>query len=81
MLAVEFGMVDATGNATRDKLREMLMIALPSVTCGGQTRPGMELFERSKDEFLRRFMTRGTGKTQLRHRAPQIREAVPKSHD
>ena len=46
-----------TSNATRHNLHEMLMIALPCVTCGGQTCIDMELFGRSKEQFLRRFMT------------------------
>ena len=33
------------------------MIALPCVTCGGQTCIDMEPFGRSKEQFLRRFMT------------------------
>ena len=46
-----------TSNATRHNLHEMLMIALPCVTCGGQTCIDMEPFGRSKEQFLHRFMT------------------------
>ncbi len=46
-----------TSNATRHDLHEMLMIALLCVICGGQTCTDMELFGRSKEQFLRRFMT------------------------
>lgn len=45
-----------TSNATRHDLHEMLMTALLCVICGGQTCTDMELFGRSKEEFLRRFM-------------------------
>ncbi len=48
---------DRTGNATRHNLHEMLMIALPCVICGGPTCTDMEPFGRSKEQFLRRFMT------------------------
>lgn len=45
-----------TSNATRHDLHEMLMIALLCMICGGQTCTDMELFGRSKEAFLRRFM-------------------------
>ena len=44
-------------NAIRHDLHEMLMIALLCMICGGQTCTDMELFGRSKETFLRRFMT------------------------
>ena len=43
-------------NAIRHDLHEMLMIALLCMICGGQTCTDMELFGRSKETFLRRFM-------------------------
>ena len=45
-----------TSNATRRDLHEMLMISLLCVICGGRTCADMELFGRSQEEFLRRFM-------------------------
>ncbi len=48
-------------NAIRHDLHEMLMIALPCMICGGQTCTDMELFGRSKETFLRRFMRLGHG--------------------
>jgi len=45
-----------TSNATRHDLHEMPMIALLCMICGGQTCTDMELFGRSKEAFLRRFM-------------------------
>ena len=50
-----------SSNATRHDLHEMLMIALLCMICGGQTCTDMELFGRSKEDFLRRFMTLGHG--------------------
>ena len=50
-----------SSNATRHDLHEMLMIALLCMICGGQSCTDMELFGRSKEEFLRRFMTLGHG--------------------
>ena len=44
-------------NATRHDLHEMLMIALLCVLCGGECCHDMSLFGRSKERFLRRFMT------------------------
>ncbi|MCY4237895.1 MAG: transposase family protein [Rhodospirillaceae bacterium] len=45
-----------TSNTTRHDLHEMLMIALLCMICGSQTCTDMELFVRSKEVFLRRFM-------------------------
>ena len=45
-----------TSNAARNKLHEILMIALLCVICGGQTCTNMVLFGRSKEQFLRSFM-------------------------
>ena len=50
-----------TGNAVRHNLHEMLVIALLCVVCGGRTCTDMELFGRSKETFLRRFMTLANG--------------------
>ena len=50
-----------TSTATRHNLHEMLMIALLCVICGGQTCTDMALFGRSKEQFLRRFMTLENG--------------------
>lgn len=52
-----------SSNATLHDLHEMLMIALLCMICGGQSCTDMELFGRSKEDFLRRFMT-------LRHGIP-----------
>jgi predicted transposase YbfD/YdcC len=45
-----------TGNAERHDLLEILMIALCSVLCGGQTAVDMAEFGRAKEGFLRRFL-------------------------
>lgn len=50
-----------SSNATLHDLHEMLMIALLCMICGGRTCADMELFGRSKEESLRRFMTLGHG--------------------
>ena len=46
-----------TGNATRHLLHEILMIALCTVLCGGETCADMALFGRAKREFLQQFLT------------------------
>lgn len=46
-----------TGNAKRHLLHEVLMIALCTVLCGGETCADMALFGRSKQAFLREFLT------------------------
>jgi hypothetical protein len=48
-------------NATRHDLQEMLMIGLLCVLCGGEGCCDMALFGRSKERFLRRFMTHEHG--------------------
>ncbi len=48
-------------NATRHELQEMLMIGLLCVLCGGEGCCDMALFGRSKERFLRRFMTLAHG--------------------
>jgi predicted transposase YbfD/YdcC len=45
-----------TGNAGRHDLLEILMIALCTVLCGGQTAVDMHIFGRAKEGFLRRFL-------------------------
>lgn len=45
-----------TGNATRHSLHEILVIAVCTVLCGGQTCADMALFGRSKREFLEEFL-------------------------
>ena len=45
-----------TGNAGRHDLLEILMIALCSVLCGGQTAVDMAEFGKAKEGFLRRFL-------------------------
>ena len=45
-----------TGNASRHNLLEMLVIALCTVLCGGQTAVDMEDFGIAKEEFLRDFL-------------------------
>jgi predicted transposase YbfD/YdcC len=45
-----------TGNAGRHDLHEVLMIALCTVLCGGQTAVDMELFAKGKECFLRGFL-------------------------
>ena len=46
-----------TGNAKRHLLHEVLMIALCSVLCGGETCADMALFGRAKRDFLQDFLT------------------------
>ena len=46
-----------TGNAGRHNLLEILMIALCTVLCGGQTAVDMAEFAADKEEFLRGFLT------------------------
>jgi DDE_Tnp_1-associated len=41
-----------TGNAKRHLLHEVMMIALCTVLCGGETCADMALFGRSKRDFL-----------------------------
>ena len=45
-----------TGNAGRHDLLELLMIALCTVLCGGETAVDMAEFGRAKEEFLRGFL-------------------------
>jgi predicted transposase YbfD/YdcC len=45
-----------TGNAKLHSLEEVLVIALCTVICGGETCADMALFGRSKEEFLRQFL-------------------------
>ena len=50
-----------TGNATRHDFYEMLMIAVFSSLCGGQTCVDMADYAKNKEAFLRRFMRREHG--------------------
>jgi predicted transposase YbfD/YdcC len=50
-----------TGNAGLHDLHELLMIALCTVLCGGQTAVDMGLFVRAKEPFLRGFLTLANG--------------------
>lgn len=50
-----------TGNAKRHDLLEMLLIALCTILCGGETCSDMALFGRSKHDFLKEFMTLENG--------------------
>ena len=43
-------------NARRHSLHDILVIALCTIVCGGQTCTGMELFGHSKREFLQSFL-------------------------
>jgi predicted transposase YbfD/YdcC len=45
-----------TGNAARHDFYELLMIALCTVLCGGQSAVDMGLFARAKEPFLRGFL-------------------------
>ena len=45
-----------TGNAGRHDLLEILMIALCTILCGGQTAVDMHVFGRAKEGFLRKFL-------------------------
>ncbi len=47
--------------ATPYDLHEILMIALPCTTCGGQTCTDMAPFGRWREDVLRRFTTLGHG--------------------
>jgi hypothetical protein len=44
------------GNAGLHDLLEILVIALCTVLCGGQTAVDMQVFGEAKEEFLRRFL-------------------------
>jgi hypothetical protein len=46
-----------TGNAGRHDLLEILMIALCTVLCGGQSAVDMAEFAEDKEAFLRDFLT------------------------
>jgi predicted transposase YbfD/YdcC len=50
-----------TGNAARHDLLEILLIALCTVLCGGQTAVDMAEFAEAKEEFLREFLTLANG--------------------
>ncbi len=50
-----------TGNAKRHDFREMVMVALLSSMCGGQTCVDMVDFAANNEAFLRRFMTLARG--------------------
>lgn len=50
-----------TGNAVLHDFHELLVIALCSVLCGGQGAVDMALFARSKEPFLRGFLTLANG--------------------
>jgi predicted transposase YbfD/YdcC len=50
-----------TGNAARHDLLEILLIALCTVLCGGQTAVDMAEFAAAKEEFLREFLTLENG--------------------
>ena len=43
-------------NARRHSLHDILVIALCTIVCGGQTCPDMELFGQAKGEFLQSFL-------------------------
>jgi predicted transposase YbfD/YdcC len=45
-----------SGNAGRHLLLELLMIAMCTVLCGGQTAVDMAIFARAKEKFLREFL-------------------------
>jgi len=45
-----------TGNAGLHDLLEILVIALCTVLCGGQTASDMAMFAREKEDFLRQFL-------------------------
>ena len=50
-----------TGNAARHDLLEILLIALCTVLCGGQTAVDMAEFAEAKESFLREFLTLANG--------------------
>jgi predicted transposase YbfD/YdcC len=50
-----------TGNACRHDLHELLVIALCTYLCGGESCVDMEEFAEAKEDFLREFMTLGGG--------------------
>ena len=45
-----------TGNAVLHDFHELLMIALCTVLCGGQSAVDMDVFARAKEPFLRGFL-------------------------
>lgn len=50
-----------TGNAALHDFHELLMIALCTVLCGGQSAVDMARFARAKEAFLRSFLTLENG--------------------
>jgi len=50
-----------TGNASLHDFHELLLIALCTVLCGGQSAVDMGLFVRAKEPFLRGFLTLANG--------------------
>lgn len=50
-----------SGNASRHNLLEILLIALCTVLCGGQTAVDMAEFAAAKEDFLREFLTLENG--------------------
>jgi hypothetical protein len=50
-----------TGNARRHDLQEILLIALCTVVCGGESCVDMADFAEEKEEFLREFLTLDNG--------------------
>src|SRR3954470_3118006 len=50
-----------TGNAGLHDFHELLMIALCTVLCGGQSAVDMGLFARAKEPFLRGFLSLANG--------------------
>ena len=50
-----------TGNAKQHDLNEILLIALCTVLCGGETCADMALFGKTKAPFFKTFMTLENG--------------------
>ena len=61
------------GNARRHDLLELLTIALSATLCGAASCVDFELFARSKEEFLREFLSLEGGVPLARH----VLAAVP----
>lgn len=64
-----------TGNAKRHLLHEVLMIALCTVLCGGETCADMALFGRAKREFLQAVSDPVAWGSKPRHVQPHLSAA------
>src|SRR5215217_4074031 len=68
-----------TGNAGRHDLLEILMIALCTVLCGGQSAVDMAEFAEDKEAFLRGFLTLQHGPPSTTRSAVSFAGSIPTS--